>query len=129
MQLHNVTLLDRTGAHATVFLGPRRAAAVTHHRTCTNHQERVSSASRSALRQRVLDEALADPSTTLEILTARFFDPPLHSRKTAFTTAYTAVYRPASGRVDYLWPGRRWSQSFDRFDEGSYTHDYGALES
>lgn len=128
VQLHNVTLVDRSGAHATVFLGPRRAAAVTQQRTCTNHQERVSPASRSALRQRVLDEALAEPSTTLETLTARFFEPPLYSRKAAFTTAYTAVYRPAAGRVDYLWPGRRWSQRFDRFEEGAYTHDYGVLE-
>ncbi|NGM32559.1 peptidase C45 [Methylobacterium sp. DB0501] len=128
VQLHNVTLLDRTGAHATVFLGPRREAAVTQQRTCTNHQERVSAASRSALRQRVLDEALAEPSTTLETLTARFLEAPLYSRKAAFTTAYTAVYRPAAGRVDYLWPGRRWSQSFDRFEAGAYTHDYGALE-
>ncbi|WP_288585109.1 C45 family autoproteolytic acyltransferase/hydolase [uncultured Methylobacterium sp.] len=127
-QLHNVTLLDRTGDHATVFLGPRRDAAVTRRRTCTNHQERASPASRSALRQGVLDEALADPSTTLAGLTARFFDPPLYSRKAAFTTAYTAVYRPAEGRVDYLWPGHRWSQSFSRFEEGAYTHDYGELE-
>ncbi|KMO14288.1 C45 family autoproteolytic acyltransferase/hydolase [Methylobacterium platani] len=128
VQLHNVTLLDRTGAHATVFLGPRREAAVTSNRTCTNHQERASPASGSALRQRVLDDALDDPSTTLDTLTARFFAPPLHSRKAAFTTAYTAVYRPAAGRVDYLWPGRRWSQSFARFAAGTYTHDYGALE-
>jgi predicted choloylglycine hydrolase len=127
-QLHNVTLLDRTGAHATILIGPRREPAVTSWRTCTNHQERASPASRSALRQRVLDEALAERSATLETLTARFFAAPLYSRKAAFTTAYTAVYRPAEGRVDYLWPGRRWSQSFDRFEEGAYTHDYGELE-
>ncbi|AWN45423.1 peptidase C45 [Methylobacterium terrae] len=127
-QIHNVTLLDRTGAHATILMGPRREPAVVPWRTCTNHQERASPASRSALRQRVLDEALAAPGATLETLTARFFEPPLYSRKAAFTTAYTALYRPAAGRVDYLWPGRRWSQSFDRFEEGAYTHDYGALE-
>ncbi|TGD97200.1 C45 family autoproteolytic acyltransferase/hydolase [Methylobacterium nonmethylotrophicum] len=127
-QLHNVTLLDRWGDHATVFLGPRREPAVTRQMACTNHQERASPASRSALRQRLLEEALAAPSATLSTLTARFFEPPLYSRKASFTTAYTAVYRPAAGRVDYLWPGRSWSQSFDRFEEGAYTHDYGALE-
>ncbi|WP_298967789.1 C45 family autoproteolytic acyltransferase/hydolase [uncultured Methylobacterium sp.] len=127
-QLHNVTLLDREGDHATVFLGPRRAPAVTSLRTCTNHQERASPASRSALRQRVLDEALADPAGTLPSLVARFLEPPLYSRKAAFTTAYTALYRPAEGRVDYLWPGHRWTQTFAGFAEGAYTHDYGVLE-
>lgn len=60
-------------------------------------------------------------------LPARFFEPPLYSRHIGFTTVYAAVYRPAEGRVDYLWPGRCWSQSFGCFDEGSYTHDYGDL--
>lgn len=128
VQLHNVTLLDRTGDHATVFLGPRREAAVTRQKTCTNHQERILPASRSALRQRVLEEALDDPSMSLATLAARFFAPPLYSRKLSFTTAYTALYRPEAGRVDYLWPGQRWSQSFDRFEEGAYTHDYGELD-
>lgn len=128
VQLHNVTLLDRSGDHATVFLGPRREPAVTRQRTCTNHQERVSPASRSALRQRVLEEALDDPATTLAALATRFAEPPLHSRKLSFPTAYTALYRPDAGRVDYLWPGYRWSLGFDRFEEGAYTHDYGVLE-
>lgn len=101
---------------------------MTRQRTCTNHQERVSPAAGSALRQRVLEEALADPSTTLATLAARFFEAPLYSRKLSFTTAYTALYRPEAGRVDYLWPGRSWSQGFDQFEEGAYTHDYGALE-
>ena len=40
-QSHNVTLLDRSGACATLFLGPGRAPAVTADRVCTNHQEQV----------------------------------------------------------------------------------------
>jgi predicted choloylglycine hydrolase len=40
-QSHNVTLLDRSGAYATVFLGPDRKPAVTADQVCTNHQERV----------------------------------------------------------------------------------------
>jgi hypothetical protein len=32
-------------------------------------------------------------------------------------TLYTAVYRPADGAADYLWPGRTLQQSFDRFEE------------
>ena len=126
-QPQNVMLLDRTGDHATLFLGPDREPAVTRLQTCTNHQETTSSASGSALRRRVLDEVLEEPSTTLATLLARFFEAPLYSRHVSFTTAYTAVYRPGEGRVDYVWPGRCWTQSFEQFDEGSYTHAYGDL--
>ena len=126
-QTQNVTLLDRTGDHATLFLGPDREPAVTRLRICTNHQEVASPASGSALRAGVLNEALGEPSMTLPTLVARFLKPPLYSRPVGFTTAYTAVYRPEASRVDYLWPGRCWTQGFERFDEGSYTHDYGEL--
>ncbi len=37
---HNVTLLDRSAAHATLYLGPGRAPGVTADPLCTNHQER-----------------------------------------------------------------------------------------
>jgi predicted choloylglycine hydrolase len=126
-QLQNVTLLDRSGEHATLFLGPDREPAVTRLRVCTNHQEVATPTSPSLLRQHVLDEALEQPSATLSTLLARFLEPPLYSRHVDFTTVYTAVYRPAEGRVDYLWPGRCWRQSFEMFDVSSYTHDYGEL--
>jgi predicted choloylglycine hydrolase len=131
-QSQNVTLLDRTGAYATVFLGPDRTPAVSRLRACTNHQDIPSPPGSSALassieRQQVLLAALDNPETTLETLTASFFKPPLYSRRAAFTTVYTAVYRPAEGRVDYLWPGKSWTLRFDRFVPDEYTHDYGDL--
>jgi predicted choloylglycine hydrolase len=122
----NVTLLDRTGAYATLFLGPGRTPAVTLLRACTNHQE-TPSAPDSVLRQEVLLDLLSVPTMTLQTLIARFLDAPLYSRRANFTTAYTAVYRPAEGRVEYLWPGKVWHHSFDHFDTGDYTHDYGDL--
>lgn len=123
----NVTLLDRTGAYATVFVGPNRPPAVTRLRVCTNHQEAISGRQNSVLRQDRLLQHLADPRMTLPALIAEFLEAPLYSRKRGFTTAYTAVYRPAAGTVDYLWPGKSWRQSFDRFEDGDYIHDYGVL--
>jgi predicted choloylglycine hydrolase len=128
----NVTLLDRSGAFATVFLGPDREPAVSRQLACTNHQETSAAPHSAALthsltRQRHLIETLDDQTMTLERLTAAFFEPPLYSRRASFTTVYTAIYRPTEGRVDYLWPGQRWSQSFDRFTPAAYTHDYGEL--
>jgi predicted choloylglycine hydrolase len=128
----NVTLLDRSGNYATLFLGPDRAPAVSKLRACTNHQETVASPQSAALassveRQQALLQALDDPAMTLPDLIARFLAPPLYSRRRGSPTVYTAIYRPSEGRVDYLWPGRSWRQSFDRFEPGEYTHDYGEL--
>jgi predicted choloylglycine hydrolase len=128
----NVTLLDRTGKFATVFLGPDREPAVSRVRACANHQETPPQPNSAALtgsveRQQRMLEALEDRAMTLERLTAGFFEPPLYSRRIGFTTVYTAVYLPAEGRVEYLWPGKRWSQRFDKFVAAEYTHDYGEL--
>lgn len=127
-QSQNVVLLDGTGTYATLFLGPDRAPSVTQGRTCTNHQEVVQDGSTSALRQRTLIDALNCRSMTLQDLVRRFLEPPLYSREPGFTTVYTAIYRPAQRTVEYLWPGKRWHQSFERFDEGVYAHDYDATE-
>ena len=47
-----------------------------------------------------------------------------HSR--GFATLYTAAYFPREGRVEYRWPDAVWEQSFDYFEEGSYTAIIGA---
>ena len=124
---HNVTLLDRSGAYATLFLGPNRAPAVSLVRACTNHQETVSTVTDSVERQQIVLEALDDPAMSLSDLIALFLEPPLYSRRTKSTTVYTAVYRPTEGRVDYLWPGESWCQRIGQFEPGEYTHDYGEL--
>ena len=128
----NVTLLDRSGAHATLFLGPGREPAVSRVPVSTNHQElplppHSARLAHSVRRQQALLAALDDPAMTLADLTARFLEPPIYSRRAVSTTAYTAVYRPAEGCVDYLWPGETRRQSFDRFLRGDYLHDYGDL--
>jgi predicted choloylglycine hydrolase len=105
---------------------------VTAELICTNHQEQVvwpehAAASRTLERRDALARLIAEPGLTLDRLVESFLEPPLYSRRTRATTVYTAVYRPAEGRVDYLWPGERRSQSFERFEPGDYTHDYGEL--
>jgi predicted choloylglycine hydrolase len=124
---HNVTLLDRSGAYATLFLGPDRAPVVSQVRACANHQERIGTVADSVERQQIMLEALNDPAMTLSDLVAGFLEPPLYSRRARSTTVYTAVYRPIEGRVDYLWPGKSWCQRTGRFEPGEYTHDYGDL--
>lgn len=123
-QAQNVVLLDAAGNHATLFLRPDRAALVTSNPTCTNHQERGEPGSDSLGRQTFLDTVLERGSIDLEGLTGLFLAPPLYSRRSASTTAYTAVYRPVERQVDYLWPRKRWRQSFGRFTEAEYIHAF-----
>jgi predicted choloylglycine hydrolase len=123
----NVTVLDRSGDYATLFLCPYQAPILSRLKACTNHQATLAAAADSIERQRVVLWALEEPSMSLEELTGRFLEPPLYSRRVRSPTVYTAVYRPAEGRVDYLWPGKRWCQRFDQFESGEYTHDYGEL--
>lgn len=131
-QSQNVVLLDRTGAYSTLFLGPDRAPAVSGALACTNHQEVVvgptgNAATDSVKRQRAVLMVLEEPGMTLPNLIGRFLEPPLYSRRAQSTTVYTAVYWPGEGRVDYLWPGKIWSQSIGRFEAGDYMHDYDDL--
>jgi len=130
---NNVTVLDRSGAFATVFLGPDRAPLVTEARVCTNHQDRPvppqqEARSQTLERQASLIRALADPATDLSALQSRMLAPPLYCAcgEDSYATVYTALYRPREGAVDYIWPGKTWRQSFARFESGSYRHVYAA---
>ncbi len=121
----NVTVLDRSGRYATLFLGPRQQPRISRLKACTNHQLTARPSSSSMARQLRILQALEDASTSLSNLTDLFLQPPLYAGRGPYQTLYTAVYRPAEGRVDYMWPGRRWSQSFEDFRVGEYTHCYG----
>ena len=131
-QSQNVTLIDCSGEHASLFLGPDRAPRVTRELLCTNQQEQVISPA-YALRSQTVERhaelvgCLADSNMTLERLIERFFVSPLFSRRSGFPTVYTAVYRPAERRVDYLWHGKTVGQRIGAYEPGEYTHDYGEL--
>jgi predicted choloylglycine hydrolase len=123
----NVTVLDRSGDYATLFLGPDQTPIVSQLKACTNHQATAGAAWDSIERQQVVLRALEEPFMSLEALTSRFLQAPLYSRQAQSPTVYTAVYRPAEGQVEYLWPGKSWRQRFDQFNPDKYMHDYGEL--
>ncbi|WP_040677383.1 C45 family autoproteolytic acyltransferase/hydolase [Rhizobium mesoamericanum] len=120
----NVTVLDRSGSYATLFLGPHQRPIITRLKACTNHQRTIRPSSSSVARQLVINQALEQPSMSLSRLTDLFLLPPLYSNSGSSPTLYTSIYRPAEGRVDYVWPGKRWTQTFQDFREGSYTHSF-----
>lgn len=131
----NVTVLDRTGAYATVFLCAERAPYVSYTPVCANHQDSSvsigpsKSVANSIARQQAALHALEGPGATLAKLTEAFLTTPIHSRAASSPTVYTAVYRPGALTVDYVWPGNVMTQQIGLFRPGQYEHDYGALTS
>jgi len=121
---YNVTLVDRTGAFATLFLSPDRAPIVTRRPLATNHQRRVewkeyAGATASLEREHFLGERLQDPDETLDTLVHRFLNPPLYSARfrQGWGTLYTALYRTTTPSAEFLWPGGSLVQDFDTFRE------------
>lgn len=135
---YNVTVVDRTGAFATLFLSPDRAPVVTRRPLATNHQRRVewaeyAGATASLERERYLGQRLEDRNEDLDTLTRRFLSAPLYSAQfhKGWGTLYTAVYRtagagaePVSGSADYRWPGGSVQQSFQDFRELAVRVEY-----
>lgn len=132
---HNVTVLDKTWAYATVFLGPERSPSVSRARACANHQDSSvatgspASASSSRARQQAALQALEGSGATLAKLAETFLTAPIYSRAVSSPTVYGAVYRPAALTVDYVWPGNVMTQRIGAFNPGRYVHDYGSLTS
>jgi len=128
---YNVTLVDRQGAFATVMVAPGQAAIVTHEPCITNHQTRVTWPqqavfSRTLERKRFLDEFLARGKVNEQQLRKAFLTTPLRSANypQKFGTVYTAVYKPLSETMSYLWPAEQcWQHSFDDFNASKKTVD------
>ena len=109
---YNVTVVDRAGKFATVFLAPDRPVEVTRRRYTTNHQRRVdwpeqARFSRTVERADHLKGLLAEKGLTAAGLTRAFLEAPLFSRNYAagFGTVYTAAYRPGDASLTLHWPG------------------------
>ncbi|MGB7323438.1 MAG: C45 family peptidase, partial [Rubripirellula sp.] len=96
---YNVTVLDRSGAHATLFVSPDRDVVVSRRKLATNHQTTVDwpeheRATASLDRAHVLSIRLQDPDETHERFVERFLEPPLYqfNHQGGWGTLYTATY-------------------------------------
>jgi predicted choloylglycine hydrolase len=130
---YNVTLLEKSGKHKTVFVGPDRAATVTDAAVATNHQHEVewfdhAHATGSVEREAFLLERLMRHPESEQKFIAAFQRPPLYSLSfdRGFGTLYTAAYRPAAGSVDLRWPGLSWTLFLKDFVEGVRHIEYRA---
>jgi predicted choloylglycine hydrolase len=116
---YNVTLCDRSGRVATVMIAPDRPALATDRRAVTNHPETVEWPEHSAwvgsVERLDLLEAMSSAGADDVTVAQALLQPPLLAREwdAGFATLFTAAYRPASGRLDYHWPGRRLPLALD----------------
>lgn len=129
---YNVTVLDRDGSRATVYLAPDRPAHVTSRAVATNYQGKVewapyAAAIRTVERQERLEEMLAAGADATSVAAA-CLRPPLYATRfgEGFGTLYTAEYRPAEGVARYYWPGQTWEHSLDRIGPESIGVQLGA---
>lgn len=107
---YNVTVIDKSGEWATVFLAPDRPAIVRKQPWATNHQlgvewPRHGRVSNTMGRAKHLETLLAQPDLTEHQLREEFRSAPLFSTNYAqgFGTVYTATYRPTLGEVSLSW--------------------------
>jgi len=129
---YTISLLDRAGGWATVYVAPDRPVETVDRRSVTNVQHAVEwpeheRATRASLRAERLAAALAECEAAgaaafgPDALLARMLQPPI--RQDAFGrgygTLYTAVYAPAEGSVRLCWPNApEWKQSIAAFTGG-----------
>jgi predicted choloylglycine hydrolase len=121
---YNVTVLDKQGAFATVFVSPDQDVVVARRALATNHQDRVdwpehARATASLDRAHVLSLRLQDAHETRERFAERFLEPPLYqlNHDQGWGTLYTARYDPTANAVSIKWPGHSVDFDFDRFVE------------
>ena len=129
---YNVTVVDRSGEYATVYVQPGKPGDIRRTGVATNHQHRIewhqhASATATVERHRRLLLMLQDSELSAELLVAAFLQPPIYS--TAFTrgfgTLYSSAYWPNEGRADFFWPGANWPQSFAHFTPGERLIHFG----
>lgn len=131
---YNISIADRKGRHATVFVAPDRPTSVSDSTVVTNHQGEIEWPEHAQLtgtveRERFLNECINAASETLDAFVGRFLAPPLFRGEQFqnWRTLYTAMYLPNHDVATYLWPGGSWRQSFDCFIEhnpGAVAHRY-----
>lgn len=122
---YSVTLLDRHGRWATVFVSPDRPAEVTQERAVTNFQHQVEwpehARATLALERCQQLRAHIERPAALDVAAHALLEPPLFQTEylRGHGTLYSALYRPRSGEVELRWPRQPpWRQSLLGFAPG-----------
>lgn len=128
---YNVLLADRHGVLASVEMIPGGGMRLMDRPIATNHQHGPERPDRPGftrtVERRAHLEMLLAQGIAPEDLASAFLDIPLYQRNHAggFGTLFTAEYDPGVGAMTLHWPGRRWHQRLDAFEEGRRRIAYG----
>ena len=134
---YNVTLTDKWGNAATVFLAPDRPPMVHPVPWATNHQLGVESPrhgrmsatiERAQILHRMFTETRPDEGT----LKTAFLAPPFFSRnyRIGYGTVFSACYRPTEGSVRLIWgDGQSHDWQIDQFNPTRIDVEYSDLGS
>jgi len=129
---YNVTVVDASGATATVSVSPHHAAVTNDVGYATNHQDAFPGTIMpdSVLRQLAILDELEGRAASVDELMAAFLKPPLYSA--AFSegrgTLYTAAYHVDHRVLELVWPGRNWHLPLNGFEHQRLEVGYGAAE-
>ena len=121
---YNITIIEKSGQYATLYLSPDRPPIEVHSWVATNHQMNIEWNEYAAItgtleRKQFLDEMLINPYLEKDDVRKRFFGLPLYHQnpKKFFATLYTADYNLEDMSATILWPNHQISQSFETFVE------------
>jgi predicted choloylglycine hydrolase len=121
---YNITLIDKKGISATVFVTPGVEARVYNYPIGTNHQEVVDWEDYAVLtetreRNLFLEDCLLNQTENKESLIKKFLSKPLFSQKfeKSFGTLYTSCYSSTRLEIEIIWKDKKIVQTFDNFTE------------
>ncbi len=111
---YNITLCDRSGAVATVYIAPDRPARVTEGALRRPTTPVWSSGRKHSTWVRSVERLEAAPNSCNRRGSSRprwprgWSRPPLLARQwdAGFATLFTAAYRPVAGTLTYHWPNQ-----------------------
>ncbi len=119
---YNITLIDKQQRFSTVYITPDKSPVVRQIPVATNHQGKIewarhAWATATLEREAAVQSIFSNIEETSAGLVSCFLRPPVFNAayRRGFGTLYTAIYKPYSGTVSYLWPNHAW-----HFDENYF---------
>jgi predicted choloylglycine hydrolase len=133
---YNITLIDRQQRFATVYIAPDKSPVVRQVPVATNHQGKIewarhAWATATLERETAVQSILSNIEETSDGLIACFLRPPVFNAayKRGFGTLYTAIYKPLSGSISFLWPNHSWHFDQNIFSEERCQIHYSNVDS
>lgn len=122
---YNVTVIDTTGAYATLYMAPDKPPVILQSPIATNQQEVIdwpyyATMTATQERKELLEYMHGSPNEGEKSVTKKFLQPPLYNYnyQKNFGTLYTAKYDVAEKKINVFWPeDKKITQKFDDFHE------------